>query len=306
MPVGYGSRIDLPELSRAQIGVSIPADQTSSLIGILRIVVTIAEVGLSLLTANPFVGTAIALGAAGANTALDVASTGTVSPTNIGINFGSALIPGVSQGVKAINQIRRGGRIIAGLGEQASQVSTSLDRFATAAQKEEQFFGSALATNSRPLSELSRRQVGQLADVIKSEGGVAGGAGGLSFRATEQTKGALGDLIKSQFGVSNRALTAGTEAAESTEEDIRKIEMASGITREEGEVLSSLLARTSTMEERSVVTVEYLRSIGKLDALRKLAPLATDAELAAILRQGNSAILENPGYIAQIKLRARK
>ncbi len=162
-----------------------------------------------------------------------------------------------------------------------------------------------MATNERALSELTKRQVGHLADVVKAQGGIGGGAAGLTFRATEQTKDALSNLIKSQFGFSTRGITAGAGAVKSTEENIRKIEVASGITRTEAAELERLLSSAATTEERSLITIEYLRSINKLDALRRLAPLATDAELATILRQGNKTILENPGYIAKIKKRTR-
>lgn len=109
--IGYGSSIELEALDPSQIG-KIYKTENKLGIAVLRTLITVGEIGLSFV---PGVGTlaqtGIALAAAGANTAID-ASQNQLSGTGIGLNFGSALIPGATKAVSGARKLGKFNRNI--------------------------------------------------------------------------------------------------------------------------------------------------------------------------------------------------
>lgn len=96
MAYSYGSVTKAPRGTYKFAKPVQPKEHSSGLTGLFRILIVIAEVGISLLMPEGAVAAQIGLGlaTAGANTALS-ASEGALTGVGLGIDFGSALIPGI-------------------------------------------------------------------------------------------------------------------------------------------------------------------------------------------------------------------
>ena len=106
MPIGYGSKTQIPGLSPNEIAqFAIHKNEEKTSLSWLSWLLTAAEVGLSFIPGVGEVG-AVLLGVvnAAAQTGIEVAETGSVSPLSVALNFGGSLIPGAIGGVKYVRK----------------------------------------------------------------------------------------------------------------------------------------------------------------------------------------------------------
>ena len=106
MPIGYGSKSQLPKLSPnqiAQFAIKEPEEEKRPSLSWLSWLLTAAEIGLSFIPGVGAIGgLALGLANAGAQTGIEYAESGKVSVIGTVLNFGGALIPG------AIGIVRQG------------------------------------------------------------------------------------------------------------------------------------------------------------------------------------------------------
>ncbi len=304
MPVGLGTGVELPKLTLEEISTT-DTSSSSSWLGILRVLLTIVEVGLTLI---PGVGTAaataIALGGAAAQTGLDVAS-GQVNPVNIGINFGSSLIPGVSAGIKGLRTTTISGSELLGGSEQIStgfadtlqglgrqtgaKVNVDMTKIADLPKTGlEGFINQSLsptqiaekAFNQRNIGNItgSRFAINRFGKALSKEFERAG-----NLNIADEIRAGGGETVQYMRNflnkqqetirqtISGTGSVAAVEGVEGSEEDLRKILVRSGFTEAQLIELEALLAGVESQAARQSITLDFLRDIGGMDRARKFA-----------------------------------